>query len=261
MRTYARSTEVFPDSSDPGYGFSLLGAKQNLPLYLLASVIFVPGGLIATFFYRGPHRWEIISAVVLPLTFFTFYEYSGRESGWLKGLILGPRLLIPIVPILTFSVANVTMNWLSKLNKRAKTASAAFLVITATISSSAVHPIMDEWSGGPRAIRDALYKHTPERSVIVSNLVATKKFLNNIYGERAIADIYEVEWDDYSTLFRNSNTLYLALLDRSDSAFWKKQSLRNEAIIEIVNGMIPIELQFDQEIAPSQRLRIWLIKD
>src|SRR5439155_12030396 len=91
---------------DPGYGFSPSGMAGALPFCVLATLVMVPAGLVAALAYSGRRALELRITVVLVILFFSAYGYGGEPGGIAGRLILGPRYLAPLVPLLALALAD-----------------------------------------------------------------------------------------------------------------------------------------------------------
>ena len=70
---------------------TLANVPGSLPLYTMALLLFIPGGLLAGLLYRG-ERWpEVVATVAIFFGFYLSWGYRGEDSGLLRSLILGPR--------------------------------------------------------------------------------------------------------------------------------------------------------------------------
>ena len=92
---------------DTGYGFSLASGWTNLPTYAAGLLVFVPCGLAGVFSWRGRYRAEVITATLALTLFFAAFDYTGSESGLAERLVLVPRYLMPLLPLLVLGVADL----------------------------------------------------------------------------------------------------------------------------------------------------------
>jgi hypothetical protein len=97
--------DAFYVKSPYHFEFSLILGR--IPLYLLALLVFVPGGLLLVQFYRG-RRWpELIASVNLFVLIYLVQEYFMWGTSPLKRMILTPRYMLPIVPLMALAAAEV----------------------------------------------------------------------------------------------------------------------------------------------------------
>ena len=87
------------------YLFALGTVLDRLPLYALTLLVFVPGGLVLALLYRGPRRPELCVSIVGFVTIYLIQEYYVTTSSTLKSLVVTPRYLTPIVPVMVFGMA------------------------------------------------------------------------------------------------------------------------------------------------------------
>ena len=90
-----------------GFGFSIAALPGNLLLYLPFLVILLPGGLYALYCYRGQLFPGLSIGVTAYLILIFLYTYNGLAFSGLKGLVLGPRLLLPVVPPIIVCIAYI----------------------------------------------------------------------------------------------------------------------------------------------------------
>lgn len=85
---------------DPGVAFSLAYLPSNLPVYLIGLLLFLPAGLWVVWQYRGGYAWRpLYIGMVLYVSAYLCYGYSGNHDGFVKSLALGLRYLIPTLPL------------------------------------------------------------------------------------------------------------------------------------------------------------------
>lgn len=250
-------------------GFSCAGLLSQMPFYLAALLIFVPGGLVWVLCYRGRRYPELIITVLMLFFFFSAYNYSGQQSGAVKALILGPRFFIPLLPLLAFAasesvprLSNRLLNWLpsrlSALLRCSGIAAVAVFVTGLALIAFAVHPYFYRWSEVHVRARDLVYAHTPDKAVIVTDLVATEKYINDLYGRRSTLQFDSLKTGDVAYQLQLHDAIWIVMLERSDSEFWKERSA--EALAFVSNlGALP-RLIVDETLSPEYRLRIWSLK-
>jgi 4-amino-4-deoxy-L-arabinose transferase-like glycosyltransferase len=247
-----------------GSGWSLSAMAHNAPLYLVALVLLVPGGLIAVALYRGSRRPEVIGSVILVLLFFTLYDYSASESGWAKQLVLGPRYLIPIVPLVVLAIAEVVTRLGRKFlgDRTSRSAWWPFLLgAPAALAAFAVHPAIDRWSKGQAAISEAIYSGTTEGSVLVTNTSASQKFISPVYGSRLMVARDRLPPESLARVLQPHPETYLVLIDRSDSDWYRADSVTNEQYLSRLRTLCRLSPVHDAQEDPVDRLRVWKIAD
>jgi len=245
------------------YGFSFRSVLLNAPLYALALLVFVPGGLVWVFAYRGRYRPELVGAVLLVVAFFLAYDYGGWESGGLRRLVLGPRYFIPMLPLVVFAAAEVIPRWwraiqarLMLTNTLARLALVAFGSLVAVLGF-VVHPVLASWGAGQVAIRESLYAHTRQDAAIITNAVATEKYFNEIYGVRHVIDRYQVRPEQMGRVLEAHRFVQIALLERLDSDFFRNEAREGRDYLAAVQVFCRVELAFEHPFPSSERLRVW----
>jgi len=251
----------------PPLAFGAQYIASNLPFYTAVLMVLVPGGLLFSLLYRGRRRAELIAAVVAFFSLHSMYSFTGAESGLVKSLIIGPRFFIPLLPILAFAMAeSVPRLWAeaisrwpaysARLESLGRTAALGWIGGVAVLIIG-IHAGHHFWSSGQAAIRDAIYSHTPDGSVIVTDSRATAKFLDSIYGNRIALSRHWLDIGKAETLVRRNGSIFIVQLDRSDSDFWKAVAQENTAYRE--SYTLPMDLVFDRTFSATERLRIWAV--
>jgi hypothetical protein len=242
---------------------------QNLPIHGLALLVFVPGGLVAGLLYRGRRRAEIVTTTALVAAFHLAYEYTAVESGLAKRPILASRFFIPLLPILTLAMAEVVPRVFGRvierfparrvlLSRAASGVSVAWLVGTA-LAIVAIHAVHHDWGEDQAVIRDAIYSNTDEGAVLVTDVGSTNKFIDKIYGDRFPMEPRDMRKEHIAALLARPGHFYIVMLDRSDSAYWRRVAQKNA---DFVYGFKPTPvLEVDLQATPTDRLRIWKVTD
>jgi 4-amino-4-deoxy-L-arabinose transferase-like glycosyltransferase len=233
------------------YPFTFEDAGIRALLYAFALLVLVPGGLAAALAYRGRKRGELLGTVLLPFTFFTLYSYSGRDSGVLSSIVLGPRYLLPLVPLLALAIAQFLEARVA--SPRLKTNLERSLVLAAAALSFAVHPLMQHWSRHQAALVEALYGATDSRTLLVTEPGATAKYLNGLYGARTWADKRWVPPDEI-VAHRAHGPVQLVFIERDDSDYWRLMARRNQKYVDDVSARCELQTRVDQ--TNGDRLRI-----
>jgi hypothetical protein len=101
--TFTLYQEIFHYKASSGFSLENLGT--NVLLYAIALMIFIPFGAVALASYKGKYHKEIKVSVILYTFLFLFYNYNGIQESGLKSLILTPRFLLPILPLLIWVTA------------------------------------------------------------------------------------------------------------------------------------------------------------
>jgi hypothetical protein len=216
---------------NPGiFGFALSAPLQTLPIHLLALLILVPGGLMFAALYRGKRRPEVLTTIAVFVSVHLFYTYDAASSGGIKQLILAPRYFCPLLPLLVFAASDSITRLASRFAARLPSARVVFVTIAVVAAGEAVAAnwAHARWSRGQRAIVDALYTRTTPQRPVITNLMVTRKYLNELYerefGRRVIVDIDTVTAPRLAMLLTNNPAIDVALLDRRDSDYWRAAS-------------------------------------
>lgn len=258
-----------PFFTKPPDHFSLEALPATLPLYLLALLVFVPGGLVAALAYRGPRWPELVATVLIFVGFHAAYGYSGEPSGWVKRLVLGPRYFVPLLPLLALAAAEVWPRWgrwlraRSGLRARSLDALAGGLTLSA-VAAAFVAVVALQWAHGAWAaeqaiVRAAILDATPRGGVVVTNWVATGKFIDLVGDDRIVLRRRGLGRAHVARLLAEGRSFHVVFLDRSDSDYWRREAFENELF---VNSLGPAaELVADVEVAEGERLRVWRVTD
>ncbi len=252
------------------YFFDLAGLSDRLALYLFALVVLVPGGLLAAFAYRGRRRPELLSTVLYYLVFYLFQEFSTDTTGPAKRVVLALRYFMELLPLLVLAMAEVAPRawqaFRARLSGRgrARATRLAALALGAWLAglagaALAVHAYLGRWSQTQAAIVAAIHQHTGDESVLVTNPEATSKFLRQIERRYVYTSASVVGTDGVAELLRRHGEVFVVMLDRTDSEYWRLRTQENEAFIAALAPPTPPEL--DRQFSPTDRLRIWRLRD
>ena len=250
--------------------FTLAAVADTLPTYLFSLLILVPGGLVAAFAYRGPRRIEVISTIAIFVSFYLLYGYSAESSGWAKRLMLGPRYFIPLLPLLSWCAAEVWPRLSAALLDRLGPPREAALrrvagwacllsLLLMAPASLAVQQVHGRWALEQASIREAIRAHTADGSVIVTNWRATGKFIDLVHGRRTVLRRERASRRQLDRLIAQNGSFHVVFLDRSDSAFWRRNAIDNTLFLAGID--YPRHLLLDLEATPTDRLRIWRVGD
>lgn len=249
--------------------FGLEYVLENLPLQALALLVFVPGGLVAGLAYRGRRSPELVTTVAIFSVFYLVYSYSGATSTWPKRIVLFHRFFIPLLPILAFAAAEVVPRaWRRFLDgadpdarlalRRLAGVAIAVWIAGVAVASAAVHPVFHTWSRTQAQIRDEIFQHTGEDSVLITNWPATGKFIDLLYGVRLPLDRDTVGPQHVAHLLQRHGELFVVFLDRSDSPAWREDARRNSAFVRTLPRSR--EILYDRQVTATDRLRIWRVE-
>lgn len=252
LSSYAAFGAAFAGRTMSTFGTEAL--VGNLAVYGFVLLVLFPGGLLAAVVYRGPRRTELITAAFLYTLLFCLYEWRGQDSGLLKSLVLGPRFFLPLTPLLALAVADL----LPRLPHHARplvAPSAVALSLASIPASFAIHPTFSCWSTAHDSIRELIYEHTPDHAIILTNTLATGKYLHRSFGPRTVVDLDRLSDLQAAELIRLHPVIHIVLLERFDSEAWEHRSL---AALQRIQSFTPNPTSIVQQPVPSiGRLRIW----
>jgi hypothetical protein len=247
------------------YYYSPESIMERVPLYLLGLLVFVPGGLAFALAYRGRRRAEVLVTPLLFVGVYLLQLWSTVETGLAKRLVLALRYFIPLLPLLCFAMAESLPRLWKTLRGRLSapsqrraeswaTAVVALYLLGVGVASASVHPVMAQWSRSQGIIRDAIDRHVGD-AVLVTNLAATRKHLRLL--DRTFRPLWrkDVSNEDLQTLVERHGECFVVLLDRTDSVYWRRETASNQDYAEKLHPAA--ELLMDEQLTPTDRLRIW----
>jgi hypothetical protein len=214
---------------DPGIAFGFDLFFENLMLYVFSLTFFVPLGLIAVFRYKDKYQWIIKLTIAFYILFFCFYQYNGFQSGFLKGLILGPRFLLPITPLVIICIAYMLNSWNFKFKPTLK-----YLPILCLLIFISTQVLGKAYNNQQQTISDLIY--SKEINELATNdFTQASKILNPLdqrYRDifiNSLESIDSFKTDQYLLLFGNISpagnfeTIFREkLLDNTTVSFWEK---------------------------------------
>lgn len=252
----------------PGYGtFSIAYLLANAWFYLILTLVLLPGGLWFLLRYRG-WRWPevIISAITFTLLHAAYF-YGVSESGGRNTIVVGGRYLLPAVPVYVLAIAAGA----SSLKLR-PTLPASILRVArfferkwrpafaaVALSTVAVHPALAIWSRSHYEISAAICREAPPNARLITNGSVTGKWLEEWNCNRAFTEFGAFSPQKLVALSADGRPLFVALVERGDSAAWQERSRQMTAQLQKNFGTLQLELVL--EMPPSwQQLRIWRVK-
>jgi len=237
--------------------------------FVLIEVLLL-GLMLVAFAYRGERRPEVLTSLICFLGIYLLYNYSGEQSGGLKGAILGGRFYLPVVPLSIFAASEVLERLAAQFRKWRNGFWASLgwnsavlrwlIVVVACGNAVAVHAAMNRWSSTQKVILETIYSDTPKDAVVVSNLVATGKFINELYGPRQVLDTESLGNGGAESLIKRHGEFHLVILDRFDSPFWRDLSKANQGIVGSLAEefcLVPIT---DIHPGGGEELRVWSVR-
>ena len=238
---------------------------ERLPLFLFGLLVLLPGGLVLALLYRGERRPEVTGTVLFVFGFFLLQQYSSVETGFAKRIVLALRYFLPLLPLMIFAMAeSVPRLWQGMLQRTASPrreqlvslarATLAAWIAMLVVGAIGVNVFMYRWATSVAEIHDSILE-TTDGAVIVTNLAGTKKFIHELDLAYLPVKRSLIEPEELVTLAKRHGELYLVLLDRTDSEWWRSQTADNAAFVARLPG--EPELLVDRRPTSTDRLRIW----
>jgi 4-amino-4-deoxy-L-arabinose transferase-like glycosyltransferase len=250
------------------YLFSPETILDRFPLYLFGLLVLFPGGLVAAFAYRGRRRPELAATVTIFFLFYLLQIYGMQETGLPRRVVLALRYFLPLLPIFAFATAEVAPRaWAACLparpERRLRWERGASRLLAAGLAGLAcaaagVHVAFDRWSATQARIAEALERHADLDRVLVTNVAATRKFLREIDRHYLTLDHHNLRPGDIEWLVARHGEIVIALLDRTDSDFFRRNARDNAALIAGISP--PPRLEVDLRVSPIEHLRIWRLE-
>lgn len=244
------------------YRLALATVHERLPLYLLGLLVLVPGGLLFGLAYRGRRRPEVVLTIGAFFLFYLLQAYGMSASSFEKRLVVALRYFDPLLPVLALAMAESVPRLLRSVlggdAGRARLAGrlAALWVAGVLVVSFAVHPVMGRWDADQAAIREAISRAVPADAVLITNGTAIRKFIDDLERRYVTLHRDRVTPEQLRALRERHGGFVVALLDRSDSAYWRDDAARNAAFIAGLGEPAP---RVDLRATATDRLRIWRI--
>lgn len=250
--------------------FGRHGVSAALSLQIVGLLIFVPGGLALALAYRGRRRPELLASVAVFAVFYLAFGYGALELGAAKRLVLGLRFYLPLLPLLAFAAAESAPRLWGGLcsavstRRRARLETFAAVALTTWIAcvvaaSGLMQWAQHRWTSGQAEMRQAIHALLGPNDVIVTNLHATSKFLPWYDSRFFPVNRGNLDAVSAARLARRWGEFTIVLLDRSESEYWRNDARANAAFIASLRP--PPALQFDRQFGPTDRLRVWRVRD
>jgi hypothetical protein len=247
--------------------FAVSNVADNLPLYAVALLLFIPAGLICALLYRGERSPEVVATVLLFCALYLSFGYRGESSGLLRSMILGPRYFAPLTPLLAFAAAEVVPRLWMGLRERVGIGAAEFMeriaplvvwlwIAGVLLVAFAVHPVLDRLTNPLEHFREAIYDHSAAGSVVVIQW-ADRKLVTPMYGERQRFYLHKLTPEILDELLARHGTITFALQERRESPQLRAKAKENREIVETLTRRAKVELLYDWSAETSERLRIW----
>lgn len=248
---------------------TLANVPGSLPLYTMALLLFIPGGLLAGLLYRG-ERWpEVVATVAIFFGFYLSWGYRGEDSGLLRSLILGPRFFAPLTPLLAFAAAEAVPRLWAGFRARAGTGAAKAMeriaplgvrlwVAGVLVVAFAVHPVLDRITERMSQFRKAIYDHSADGSVVVIPELE-QELVKPMFGERLRFYFDDLTPETLDRLLARHGTIIVVLYDRRHSPYLRGLAAENQETLDSLARRAEFELLFDRGGDTAERLRIWRV--
>lgn len=237
--------------------WSFASALDSGPLYALALLVLLPGGLIAVYIYRGPRRQELQAAVICFVVIYLFYGYSGEDSGRLERVAAAGRYFIPVVPLITFA-------WAEGLSRHVRntrqTRTWYFHVAAAgTLGVAfAVHPVMRAWSSRDAAVaRDIV--STTDGGVVIADRTQ-HKFVAAYEEPSARLWMLDVPPARLAQLVVEPRPAYIVWVSRYETALMEELWAAPGGYVERTQRSCDLTPVIDRMYGSDRRLRIWRVR-
>ena len=254
----------------PHPGFTGEYILQNLLIYAVALLMMAPGGLIFALGYRG-RRWpELICTVVFFTVLFVVYDYSASASGGLKKWVLAPRMFIPLLPILAFAMAHTAPRWFEAFTRsmsrqrELRWRRFGHAIVVSWLTGVALMSFLVGWGSIAwyklhEQVISALYSHTDPNHPVLTDIPASVKFLNELHGQRMVADIVGISQSDVRTLMYRHGEVDIVFIERDDSDYWAQASRQNHTAVSAISKQFPVRLALEERFPGLGVLRIWKV--
>ena len=128
--------------------------------------------------------------------------------------------------------------------------------VIALAAAFAVHPVLDRWASGQVRIRETISRNVPADAVLVANTHALRKFIDDLARPYATLRRQHASPEGLERIRREHGGYYVALLDRTDSDYWRADAAENAAFVARLGDPEPL---VDLRVSATDRLRIWRI--
>lgn len=237
---------------------------DKLPLYLIATLVFIPGGLVLANLYRGKRWPELRAAILMFVGLYLVQKYWTYATSDLKRLIITPRYLIAIVPLFAYGMAeSVPRFWAafvgaSESRRRLGRLATATWVSGVLCAAVAVHPSFWLWTSTQGRIQDAINAQLPNDVPLVTNYSATRKFIILDDLEFLPLERYDLQVRDALDVLERYGELTILFLDRTDSPFWRENLAQNEEFLAAIEPQP--ELVYVERFSPVEQVRMWSVR-
>ncbi len=250
--------------------FSFRNIPGNIPLYLMATMVTVPAGLVVAFCYRGARSLELRFTVAAFLGFMLTWV-SAVEGDLVNRVILhAPRFSMSLLPLFVWAWADVGSRWWSGIQSRqtpdrrarwariVRHATYCAVVVVALVAIG-VRVVFGNWqSSRVRIIRD-IYTHTTVDCLILSNTSETRKVINELYGRRRVLDLKSTDQSVIHQLLATNISAFVVLVFRTDGVYHQRVSDRLQNKLDNLKTNYNLTLLMDRSVTATDRLAIWKV--
>jgi hypothetical protein len=204
--------------------FGLQYLPRNLAFYALSLSVIYPLMVLVPAFARSKDRYAVLAIFAPLLLFMSFWYFQDRHSSWAYTLVLGQRLIIPLIPALVVSYAgcleDVFLYFHHRTRARNWVRPVAIVGCAALLSLlAAIFHRHDAHLYQLRSARDEVIHAVPEGSLVIANYTLAKLFgvpSPNLPTYRWRTYDYQGTAQEHSTTIRaEQGTWYLALLPKT----------------------------------------------
>lgn len=188
--------------------FSFSNFINNIGVYAILLLCFMPLGLLFIVKYKGRYTFPMIISSSLFILMYSFYSFNATAySGFYKGIILMGRFMIPILPIYIISVG-----WYYKNKSFSSSLKILATIITYTLIIGMQIMVYKE-AKVHKDISDHIYATYSDKMVMydLSRTTNIVRYINPFHGNLYyISDISSLANDDYiNNLFKKYESIYL----------------------------------------------------
>lgn len=169
-----------------GIGVVLFKSFYTYFKYIGALLVIYPLMLLAPIFYKGKYKLEIILSTYLFLIVFGMQDLFHYDI--LKNLIIGPRYMFPVLPLMLIAYFEILSNIMDRSINRLKLKTwfsanlfIIFIVMVLFVLSIIITNAQYNYSSNLGSIKDTIYNTLPSGSVIYGELFEMM-FINEHFG-------------------------------------------------------------------------------
>ena len=250
---------------DPFYyvlaeAFSIQNVINNIGVYAILFLCFMPLGLWFLVKYRGPYFKSLLISTLLFLGLYCSYSFNATAySGFYKGIILMGRFMMPILPIFIISVG-----WYFRKKTIPKPLKliAFFLVLTMIVVMQA---LLYQEAKIHKKISDHIYSNYSDRIVLydLSRTTNIVRYINPFHGTLPnFSDISNLNDDDYvKTMFNKYDVIFLMQTINTGNSDKQKYTSKIDGLVNQAMDKYNAEEVERIKIKPSLYLQIVKIRD